>query len=130
VSSRQLRPVFTDYIPPDLEDGTLYVSMEYATASHLCACGCGWKVVTPLDKVGWTLRFDGSVSLEPSIGNGQFPCGSHYWIRNDSVVWSRRMSQEQAGAVLCRDDEARQAVHAPAPTPLWKRLLRRLGLGR
>ena len=34
MSSRQLRPVFTDYIPPDLEDGTLYVSMEYATASH------------------------------------------------------------------------------------------------
>ena len=86
--SRQLDPVFVTYIPAQLRSGHVYVSMEYATAVHLCACGCGAKTVTPLAADGWTLKFDGSVTLRPSIGNGQSPCKSHYLITRDTVSYT------------------------------------------
>ena len=75
---------FVDFIPDRPEPGVLYVSIRYATAVHLCACGCGNKAVTPLTPKDWKLTFDGeSISLHPSVGNWGFPCRSHYWIRND-----------------------------------------------
>ena len=66
-----LQPAFSEYIPTDLDEGLLYVSMDYATASHLCACGCRSKIATPLGRADWVLTFDGTVTLRPSIGNGQ-----------------------------------------------------------
>jgi hypothetical protein len=78
---------FVEFIPEALEEGILYISLEYATALHKCACGCGREVVTPLSPKDWKMIFDGkSVSLYPSIGNWQFPCRSHYWIENSQVV--------------------------------------------
>lgn len=75
---------FVDFIPDRPESGVLYVSIRYATAVHLCACGCGHKAVTPLTPKDWKLTFDGeSISLHPSVGNWGFRCRSHYWIRND-----------------------------------------------
>ncbi len=86
---------FIEFIPETLEDGTLYVSIPYATAAHKCCCGCGRKVVTPLTPTDWELRFDGkTVSLDPSIGNWALPCQSHYWIRRNRVIWARRWSKE------------------------------------
>ena len=68
---------FVQYIPEALDEGVLYISVEFATASHACCCGCGNEVVTPIDPVGWTLSFDGvTVSLSPSIGNWQLSCQS------------------------------------------------------
>jgi hypothetical protein len=32
---------FVRHLPDELRPGLLYISMEYATASHLCCCGCG-----------------------------------------------------------------------------------------
>ena len=81
-------PTFVRYIPEELEEGKLYISMEYATASHLCACGCGEKVVTPISPDFWQLFYDGkAISLTPSIGNYEFPCQSHYFIRHNKVEW-------------------------------------------
>ena len=81
---------FVETAPDDLDDGVLYVSIEYASALHRCACGCGIEVVTPLSPGGWKLIFDGrSVSLHPSIGNWDFPCRSHYWIRQGRVQWAK-----------------------------------------
>ena len=31
---------FVTAFPEKLEDGTLYVSVEFGTAAHLCFCGC------------------------------------------------------------------------------------------
>jgi hypothetical protein len=74
----QFRPIFVKYIPEELEEGYLYISMEYATASHLCACGCGETVVTPIFPKLWQLYYNGKeISLTPSIGNYEFPCQSH-----------------------------------------------------
>lgn len=84
-----LEPVFVKFIPRQIEDGKLYVSKEYQVARHNCACGCGANTVTPLDKeYGWKLtEKDGEISLSPSIGNQQFPCGSHYSIKKNQIVW-------------------------------------------
>ena len=79
---------FVHFIPEDLAEGTLYVSIPFVTAIHLCCCGCGNEVVTPLDPDGWRLTFDGkSVSLHPSIGNWSLACRSHYWITRNNVHW-------------------------------------------
>lgn len=90
---------FVQFIPEELEEGTIYVSIRFATASHLCACGCKNKVVTPLKPTDWHLTFDGkTVSLYPSIGNWSIPCRSHYWIRNNRVLWDKNWSQNQIEA--------------------------------
>ncbi len=83
-----LVPKFVEFIPGELEANTIYISIPYATAIHNCCCGCGGRVVTPLSPTDWRLIFDGrSISLEPSIGNWNYQCRSHYWIRNNRVIW-------------------------------------------
>lgn len=84
-----LKHEFVEFIPDELERGTVYVSIRFATASHLCVCGCGNKVVTPIHPTDWTLLFDGNtISLETSIGNWSFPCQSHYYVRKNSSEMS------------------------------------------
>lgn len=59
-------------------------------------CGCGNKVVTPLSPTEWELTFDGkNVSLNPSIGNWNFECKSHYWITKNKVRFARRWSDAE-----------------------------------
>ena len=87
---------FVDLIPDELEDGVLFVSLEYATVAHRCCCGCGQEVVTPLSPTDWKLIFDGvSISLSPSIGNWSFACRSHYWIRSGKILWAEDWSEEK-----------------------------------
>lgn len=98
---------FVEFIPAELADAVLYISIPYATAVHKCACGCGNKVVTPITPADWQLMFDGeSVSLRPSIGNWQFPCRSHYWIKSDEISWSRTWTDEEIAAGRERDDRS------------------------
>src|SRR5690242_17999017 len=86
---------FVEFIPDQLQEGKLYISLEYATVAHKCCCGCGKEVVTPLSPTDWKLIFDGqTVTLDPSIGNWSFSCQSHYWIRNNSVRWAPRWSND------------------------------------
>ncbi len=82
-------PGLDQFVPAKLEAGRLYVSLTYATASHLCARGCGTRVVTPLRLADWVITFNGRVTLSPSVGNGQYACGSHYLIRDNTVRWCR-----------------------------------------
>jgi len=61
---------------------TIYYSEEYKGAGHLCLCGCGEQVWTPLGKDGWTLtEKDGKVTMTPSLAH-RFECKSHYIITN------------------------------------------------
>lgn len=95
---------FVEFIPPEIKEDVLYVSVQYATAVHKCACGCGNKVVTPISPVGWQLLFDGkTVSLTPSIGNWQFPCRSHYWIKLNKVRWAETWTTKQIAAGRLRE---------------------------
>ena len=87
---------FVEYIPKELDDGVLYVSIRFKTAVHMCACGCGNRTVTPLSPTDWKLIFNGKfVSLYPSIGNWGFPCKSHYWIKENEIDWSIKWSDEE-----------------------------------
>lgn len=99
------------YMPKVLEPGRLYVSEEFGTAAHLCPCGCGSKVRTPLGPTEWEL-VDGQagLSLYPSIGNWQRPCQSHYWIRDGEIIWAAKWSPEEI-EVGRRHEEARRAAY-------------------
>lgn len=91
----ELTPIFVKYIPEEVEAGKLYVSMEYATCVHLCACGCGEKVVTPLAPKEWKLNYDGvHVTLCPSIGNFKYSCNSHYFIRGNRIEWVEEKAEK------------------------------------
>lgn len=86
---------FVQFIPDNLEDNVIYISVEYSTAVHKCCCGCCNKVVTPFSPNDWKLIFDGeTVSLYPSIGNWSFDCKSHYWITNNKIIWAEQWSEE------------------------------------
>ena len=85
----ELRPLFVERFPDDFESGILYVSMQYAICGHLCACGCGERVITPLSPTQWKLVYNGeAVTLYPSIGNYAFACQSHYFLTNGKIVWA------------------------------------------
>lgn len=113
----RIRPEFVSLMPDVLEPGVAYVSMEYATVQHLCCCGCGNQVVTPLSPARWHLSFDGkTISLNHSIGNWSFPCQSHYWIERSEVVWDKPFNQEQIAWVRGRDRSAMER-HLARPRP-------------
>jgi hypothetical protein len=98
---------FVEYVPRELKDGVLYVSIPFATVIHKCGCGCGLQVVTPLAPSQWSLTFDGkTISLHPSIGNWNFPCKSHYWIKRNQVVWARQWTKAEIAAGQSRDARA------------------------
>lgn len=87
---------FVEFIPSTLEDGMLYISIEYKTAVHKCVCGCGNKVVTPLTPNDWEFTFNGkTISLSPSIGNWSFECKSHYYIIRNNIRVERRWSNRE-----------------------------------
>ena len=117
---RQEKPLtheFVEFIPDVLKDGTLYVSMEYATVVHKCCCGCGKEVVTPLSPTDWNLIFNGkTISLDPSIGNWGFECQSHYWIRNNRVRWAARWSKDKIDAGRAHDRFAKERYFDTADT--------------
>lgn len=103
---------FVTNIPHSLEPGVLYISIEYATAIHLCCCGCGEQIVTPLTPTDWALTFDGeSVSLWPSIGNWSFACRSHYVIERSEVVSSLPWSDSRIELGRFRDKLAKKRYY-------------------
>ena len=109
---------FVDSIPAELVEGTLYISIRYATAVHRCCCGCGEEVVTPLTPTDWSLTYDGdTVSLDPSIGNWSLACRSHYWIGRNQIRWAQPWSEARIAAGRDRDRRAKRQYygeHRPA----------------
>lgn len=106
----EITPEFVEEIPRKLDRGKLYVCCRYRAVTHLCACGCGVEINTPLHPTGWTLRYDGvSVSLSPSVGNWSEKCQSHYWITNNQVRWSRMWPRQKIWQTRrARDTELEQ----------------------
>lgn len=117
-----LGQAYVEYIPEKLEPGVLYISRKYRTASHLCCCGCGLKVVTPLNPAKWQLTDHGqTVSLYPSIGNWSFPCRSHYWVDHGQIKWARALSAQQISNVQKRDRRDADRF-VPRNTEMFSRL--------
>ena len=103
---------FFEFIPDELENGILYVSIIYATVLHKCCCGCGNEVVTPLSPSDWQLTFDGeTISLIPSIGNWSFPCRSHYWIEKNEIKWAEDWTDEMISLSRRWDAHARNEYY-------------------
>lgn len=142
-----LRHKFIELRPPKLEEGVLYISVEYCSAIHKCACGCGNEVVTPLSPTGWQLTFDGrSVSLYPSIGNWNFDCKSHYWITKNEIhhadTWTEKQihlgrtkdrelkdrfyNESMQSEAVTEAEETKSASGFVERTTLWKRILKLL----
>jgi Family of unknown function (DUF6527) len=141
---------FVEFVPDELKERKLYVSMKYKTVVHLCCCGCGRQVVTPLAPIQWKLTFDGvSISLWPSIGSWSLSCNSHYIIECNRVRWAGQWSREWIDAGRAAEAQARDEYYGvkppkadpspipvPAPVPtkpaapprvgFWKRLWKRL----
>jgi hypothetical protein len=108
---------FVEFIPPNLKEGTIYVSIPFATAVHKCFCGCGQEVVTPLNPTDWKLIFDGvTISLDPSIGNWSFDCQSHYWIKRNKVIWAHRWSEDEINAGRTHDRFAKEKYFGTTST--------------
>jgi hypothetical protein len=88
VKVHRLAHAFVETVPERMAPGTIYVSLPFATAVHLCACGCGEEVVTSIGPLDWSVEWHGaSVSLHPSVGNARLPCRSHYYVRRGRVEW-------------------------------------------
>ena len=95
----KLNHKFVEYIPNEIKDGAIYISIAFATVVHKCCCGCGEEVVTPLSPTDWKLIFDGqTISLDPSIGNWNLDCQSHYLIKRGIVTWAPQWSQDKINA--------------------------------
>jgi hypothetical protein len=118
------------YIPVELQADILYVSKEFGIAVHLCACGCGSKIRTPLGPTEWSVRETRKgLTLNPSVGNWQETCRSHYWILEGKIRWADRWSSEQISAGR-QDEERRRAAYYAGrglsakeiPQRFWRRV--------
>jgi hypothetical protein len=104
---------FVTNLPDRLEPGVLYISIEYATAAHLCCCGCGVEVVTPFTPTDWKMTFDGeTISLWPSVGNWNDACRSHYVIERSRVIAALPWSDQRVEAERQRDRVAKERHYA------------------
>ena len=114
-----LKHEFVECFPERLQPGILFISMQYASASHLCCCGCGEEVVTPFAPTEWKMTFDGeAVALWPSIGNWNLPCRSHYIIRDGRVIEAAPWPDDQITFEKRRDRRAKEAFYErPAAEP-------------
>lgn len=116
IRHKRLEHRFVEHVPERLQAGILYVSMEYATSTHSCCCGCGEEVVAPFTPKGWKMTFDGdTISLHPSIGNWTLKCRSHYMIDRGEVIEGRPWSEEQVEAERRRDRAAKARFYGNSP---------------
>src|SRR6266480_5154355 len=96
------------YIPKELEPGVLYVAEEFGAMAHLCPCGCGSKIRTPLGPTEWALEdTDKGPTLYPSVGNWQHACQSHYWIYEGEIKWAEKWTPQQVTAGRRREERRR-----------------------
>lgn len=113
-----LKHKFVEYIPNELQEGIIYVSIPFGTAAHKCCCGCGSEVVTPITPTDWELIFNGeTISLHPSIGNWSLACRSHYWIRRNRVKWAPQWTREEINAGRAYDATAKKRYFDGTKTP-------------
>ena len=104
---------FVEFMPEELKEGMLYISIPYATSTHKCACGCGEIVVTPIKPTDWKLTWNGeTVTMYPSIGNWSLPCKSHYWIEESKIIWSRKWSDSEIKKGRMKDAFAKNRYYS------------------
>ena len=107
------------YMPKELNPGVLYVSEKFGAGAHLCACGCGSKIRTPIGPTEWSVQETAEgLTLRPSVGNWQKSCRSHYLITRGEVIWAEQWSAEQI-AEGRRHEEKRRRKYYEALDRKW-----------
>lgn len=121
-------PEFVDSFPQPMSPGVLYVSMMFNSCGHLCCCGCGNEVITPLSPAQWRITYHGrDVSLADSIGNWTLPCKSHYWIQSGHIKWSRQFTETEIKRNQRNDQADLQTLDTTPSAPIgFRERLRRL----
>ncbi|MCZ4348072.1 DUF6527 family protein [Devosia neptuniae] len=143
MSKIRFRHQFVSTVPSQPEERTLYVSLDFDTMIHLCACGCRREVVTPLSPKDWRFIYDGeTVSVLPSVGSWALPCRSHYFIKGGRVDWMPLWSDDEIKAGRDADlrrkrpgaqpsvNDMKQIVTnetAPSQPGLFRRIMDKLG---
>lgn len=113
-----------EFMPKVLEPNVLYVSEKYRTAAHLCACGCGDKIRTPLGPTEWSVVAGRrGPSLWPSVGSWQRPCRSHYVIRDGEIHWAGQWNDAEVQQGRLREHTAREAYFAARARSSYTRRL-------
>ena len=113
-----IRPEFVEFVPKELEEGVLYVSVSYSTTVHKCACGCGSKITLPISPPKWRFMYDGeTISLWPSVGNWSYECESPYWIEQNRIEWAPKWSREKIEAGRARDKADRERYLSARTAP-------------
>lgn len=80
------------------------------------------KIVTPLRPTEYHLLETGDrISLTPSIGNLNHPYQSHYWIRDNTLVWDETMTPEHIRNNRMRDDALRESYFTKVAWPWWRK---------
>ena len=123
-----MTPKFVEFIPLEGKDfipGILYISMKHNTVVHRCPCGCGGLSEFMLDPIRYRIEYDGrAVTFEPSIGNSNLQCRSHYWIRENRIEWCAPMEDWQTKQAqkkeLSRALEVREAEKINGIGKIWK----------
>jgi len=106
VRTNRLQPLFVADIPDVLEEGVVYLALAYDAMVHLCACGCGREVSTPIGPTDWKISWNGeALSVWPSVGNGALSCRSHYIIDAGRVRWCPNMTDQDIA-----DERRRTAI--------------------
>jgi len=80
------------------------------------------QIVTPLRETEFSLIERGdNVSLHSVDRNWDHPCQSHYWIRDNQVIWAGAMTREQIRMGRVHDDALKQEYFAKVAWPWWRR---------
>lgn len=88
-----LRPLFVEVLPDfdTIKAGEIWISHTHRTVNLRCPCGCGDLTVLSIHPSRWHVYYDGkSVSLDGPTGGSVWAnsgCGSHYLIKNNTVIW-------------------------------------------
>lgn len=95
-----LTPRFVEVLPETsaIKAGELWITHKHRTVNLRCPCGCNELTVLSLHPSRWHVHFNGkSVSLDGPTGGSVWAnsgCGSHYYIRNNEVIWLDRIDPD------------------------------------
>ena len=110
------------YMPKELQHGFLYVSEKHESAVHLCACGCGSTVTTPITANRWSFKDSAhGPSLWPSVGNWEQPCRSHYIIEDGDIVWCKSWTPEEVMEGRAHEKAKRERYYDKLYAPWYRR---------
>lgn len=89
---------------PQIDPKCLYVvgrPRQYKWAILACPCGCGERVdicLMPSAAPRWEIFMTrGKATLCPSIWIPSDRCGSHFWIRENRIIWCLAQSLPSSG---------------------------------